>query len=121
METEWRIALARLRELLQDNQQASHPELAKAIGYSVSWVRKWRKRLAAVGPEDEQVLLGLSHRPQHIVGQISVAVEERILALRVRLSEQYNRKIGAHTIAAYLRREGSSLGSLFRMVSKPLR
>ena len=108
METEWRIARARLRELLQDNDQASHAELAKAIGYSVSWVRKWRKRLAAVGPDDDQVLLGLSHRPQHIVGQVPPAVEERILALRVTLSEQYNRKVGARTIAAYLKREAAA-------------
>ena len=107
METEWRIARARLRELLQENGQASHPELAERVGYSVAWVRKWRKRLAQVSPDDDQVLYGQSHRPKHSPRRVSTALEERIIALRVTLSEQYNRKVGARTIAAYLKREAA--------------
>src|SRR5260221_2509194 len=107
METEWRIARARLRELLQEKGRASHTELAARVGYSVAWVRKWRKWLAQVGPDDEQVLYGQSHRPKHIPRQVSTALEERIIALRVTLSEQYIRKIGARTIAAYLKREAA--------------
>ena len=103
METEWRIARAQLRTLLQDNGQASHRELAEATGYSVSWVRKWRKRLAQAPPGDEQVLNGQSHRPRHMPRQVSVEVEERIIALRVALSEQYHRTVGPRTIAAYLK------------------
>jgi hypothetical protein len=103
METEWRIARAQLRELLQDNGQASHRELAEATGYSVSWVRKWRKRLTQAPPSDEQVLNGQSHRPRHMPRQVSVEVEERIIALRVALSEQYHRTVGPRTIAAYLK------------------
>jgi hypothetical protein len=105
METEWRIARARLRELLRENAQACHRELAEQLGYSVAWVRKWRKRLAQAAPEDEQVLNGQSHRPQRIPRRVPEPVEERIIDLRVTLSEQYNRKVGARTIAAYLRKE----------------
>ncbi len=107
METEWRVARARLRDLLRENAQASHPELAEQLGYSVSWVRKWRKRLAKAAPEDEQVLHSQSHRPKRIPHRVSELVEERIITLRVSLSEQYHRKVGARTIAAYLKHEAS--------------
>ncbi len=46
METEWRVARARLRDLVREKPQASHRELAEQVGYSIAWVRKWRKRLA---------------------------------------------------------------------------
>lgn len=107
MDTEWRVARARLRDLLQENAQASHGELADQVGYSVAWVRKWRKRLAHAAPEDDQVLLGQSHRPRRIARRVAEAVEERIIALRVTLSEQYHRVVGARTIAAYLKREAA--------------
>src|SRR5262249_46657796 len=107
METEWRIARARLRELVQENAQACHGELAEALGYSVAWVRKWRARLAQAGPDDDQVLLGQSHRPKHCPRQVRKEVEEQIVGLRETLSEQYNRTVGARTIASYLKREAS--------------
>lgn len=107
METEWRVARARLRDLLRENARACHRELAEQLGYSVAWVRKWRKRLAQAAPDDEQVLLGQSHRPKHVPGRVTPAVEERIIELRITLSEQYNRTVGARTIAAYLRQEAA--------------
>jgi hypothetical protein len=126
METEWRIARTRLRELLQDNSQASHRELAEATGYSVSWVRKWRKRLAQAPPGAEQVLNGQSHRPHPMPRQVAVEVEDQIIALRVALSEQYHRTVGPRTIAAYLKRqaaEGKASGprssaTIWRMLRK---
>ena len=110
METEWRIARAQLRERLQDHPKSSASELAEQMKYSVSWVHKWRKRLAKVAAEDEQVLNGQSHRPKNPVQRISEAMENRIIGLREALSEQYNRKVGARTIIAYLKREGDSAG-----------
>ncbi len=107
METEWRIARARLRDLLRENAHVCHRELADQLGYSVAWVRKWRKRLAQATPEDDQVLNGQSHRPKHIPHRVSEPVEERIIELRVVLSEQYNHPVGARTIAAYLRKEAA--------------
>lgn len=79
METEWRIARTRLRELLQDNSQASHRELAEATGYSVSWVRKWRKRLAQAPPGAEQVLNGQSHRPPICHDKLQLRWRTRLL------------------------------------------
>ena len=46
MEEEWMRDRALLRDLLEKTPQASPQELAQAIGRSVSWVKKWRKRLA---------------------------------------------------------------------------
>src|SRR5258708_25123765 len=102
METEWRVARARLRDLLRENAQACHRELAEQLGYSVAWVRK---RLAQAAADDEQVVYGQSHRPKHSPNRVCEQVEERIIELRVKLSEQYNRRVGARTIAAYLRKE----------------
>jgi len=62
METEWRVARA-LRDLLREDPQASQDELAEQLGYSVAWVRKWRKRLAQAAP-DEQVLYGCHTDPK---------------------------------------------------------
>src|SRR5258708_38856119 len=107
METEWRVARARLRDLLRENAQACHRELAEQLGYSGAGVRKWRKRLAQAAPDDEQVLYGQSHRPKHSPNRVCEQVEERIIALRVTLSEQYNRLVRARTIAAYLRKEAA--------------
>ncbi len=107
METEWRITRTRLRDLLRENAHACHRDLAEQLGYSVAWVRKWRKRLAQAAPDDEQVLYGQSHRPKHSPRRVSEQVEERIIELRVTLSEQYKRTVGARTIAAYLRKEAT--------------
>jgi hypothetical protein len=45
MEEEWMRDRALLRDLLQKSPQASPRELAQATGRSLSWVKKWRKRL----------------------------------------------------------------------------
>ena len=112
METEWRLARERLRDLLREDAKHSHREVAEQLGYSVTWVRKWRRRLAQAAPEDEQVVHSQSHRPKTIARQVSAQVEERIIALRLTLSEQYNRQVGARTIAAYLQRETAQLAGL---------
>ena len=45
MEEEWMRDRALLRDLLEKTPHASPQELAQALGRSVSWVKKWRKRL----------------------------------------------------------------------------
>lgn len=112
METEWRIARAQLRELVQEKPQAGHRELAEKLRYSVAWVRKWRRRLAEGGADDEQVLQSRSHRPKTIPGRVSERMEERIIGLRLSLSEEYHRTVGARTIAAYLRQEATDWDGL---------
>ena len=106
METEWRVARAHVRDLVQDKPQASHRELADQLGYSMGWVRKWRKRLKQAAPDDDQILLSQSHCPKQMVRRVSAPMEERIIALRIRLSDHYHRQVGSRTIAAYLKRGG---------------
>jgi hypothetical protein len=102
METEWHVARARLRDLLQQQPEISHAEAAKAIGYSKGWVRKWRKRIAT-NPADEGVLCGLSRRPHRSPTRIPQAAEECVVELRTSLAEIYHRTVGARTIFAHLR------------------
>jgi transposase InsO family protein len=102
MEAEWRVARARLRDLLREQPGISHGEAAKHIGYSVSWVRKWRKRIGQA-EDEEAAITSLSRRPKHSPKRISEAAEERIIGLRTGLAEIYHRTVGPRTISAYLR------------------
>ena len=63
MEADWVVARAQLRAHLAQKPQSSHQELAEELGYSRSWVRKWRGRLAKAPSEDEAVLHSRSRRP----------------------------------------------------------
>ena len=120
METEWRVARAQLREQLIDNPQSTHEALATQLGYSVSWVRKWRKRLANTPLADQSVLSCESHRPKRLAKQVSEAVEIRIIALRLALSEQFNRTVGGRTIAAYLKQEAETLPGIVPTSSRTI-
>ena len=104
METEWRVERSQLRELIRENPKISHEEAARQLGHSVTWVCKWQGRFKT-NDNEEMSINSLSHRPKHIPHQVSEQVEERIVALRISLTEQYNRTVGPRTIAAYLKRE----------------
>lgn len=56
MEEHWIADRAALRALLRDHPDWSHSHLARTIGRSVSWVKKWRTRLRAAPPDDPTVL-----------------------------------------------------------------
>ena len=101
MEIEWRVERSQLRELIRENPKISHEEAARQLGHSVTWVRKWQDRFKT-NDNEETAINSLSHRPKHIPIQVPMVVEERIVALRVGLSAQYNRTVGPRTIAAYL-------------------
>ena len=60
MEEIWYVDRAKLRHLLKEHAQYSLNQLAQAIGRSLSWVKKWKKRLQTAPEEDERVLWGLS-------------------------------------------------------------
>ena len=111
METEWRVARAQLHELIQENPQIGHEEAAIRLGYSITWVCKWRKRFKD-NHIDEMTVNSQPHRPKHIPIKVPVDVEERIVVLRLSLTEQYNRKVGPRTIAAYLKREKDAWSGL---------
>jgi len=56
MEAEYYAARANLRRLMRQHPRWTQPQYAQAVGMSLSWVKKWKKRLLEAGPADEQVL-----------------------------------------------------------------
>jgi transposase-like protein len=63
MEVEWYANRAALRVALGAHPGASAPRLARELGRSVSWVKKWRRRLGQAPPDDEAVLRSRSRAP----------------------------------------------------------
>jgi len=60
MEAQWICDRAALRTLLRQSPQWSNAQYAQALGRSVSWVKKWKKRLRLAPAEDMEVLLSRS-------------------------------------------------------------
>ena len=56
MEAEWCADRANLRLAVRDHPAWSVPQLAQHVGRSVTWVKKWRRRLRDAPPDDESVL-----------------------------------------------------------------
>lgn len=103
MEEQWQVDRARLRRLSQEHPRWSQRELAQATGRSVSWVKKWRKRLAAAEPGDRDVLKSRSRRPKQAGSPIQALVIDRILAIRDQ--PPLNRVPGPLTIKYYLHKQ----------------
>ena len=56
MEEQWQADRARLRKLRQAHPTWSQRRLAEETKRSVTWVKKWRKRLDKADPGDQEVL-----------------------------------------------------------------
>ena len=72
----------RLRDLLDLRPDWILQDFADALGRSLSWVKKWAKRLRQAAPDDEEVLAGHScarHTPPPALSQLVI---ERILDIR---------------------------------------
>ena len=63
MEAVYYAARGNLRRLLHLHPNWTRAQFAQATGMSRSWVDKWKKRLANVPAEDEQVLQSLDFAP----------------------------------------------------------
>ena len=82
MEEQWQVDRARLRRLRQQQPEWTHTQLAQALGYSESWVKKWSKRLDEAEPDDDGVLRSLSRRRKNPPPTIAAGVVQRILEIR---------------------------------------
>jgi hypothetical protein len=82
MEEQWQVDRARLRRLGQQHPNWSLRRLAQETNRSLTWVKKWRKRLAEAEPDDLAVLKSRSRRPKQVTSPIQARVVERILAIR---------------------------------------
>ena len=100
MEEFWQVDRARLRRLSQEHPTWSQSRLAQATKRSVSWVKKWRKRLGKAAPGDQEILKSRSRRPKQAGSPVQALGIERILALRDH--SPVNRIPGPQTIAYFL-------------------
>ncbi|GAB4212770.1 MAG: IS481-like element ISRm20 family transposase [Roseiflexaceae bacterium] len=100
----WYAARTTLRTLMRSHPNWSIRDFADAVRMSHSWVKKWRKRIAAA-PDDEGVLRSHSRVPHHRQPKLDPLVAERILAIRDTPPENLGRTPGPRAIAYYLARD----------------
>ena len=105
MEVVYYAARANLRRLMRLHPQWTHQQYAQAVGMSLGWVKKWKKRLQEAEPEDEQVLHSRSRARQHPPERISEVVTERIIEMRDEPPEGLRRTPGPKAILYYLPRD----------------
>src|SRR6185436_705827 len=108
MNAQWVVDRRRLRTLLGLRPDWSLQDLADAVGRSRSWVKKWIKRLKAVAPEDEAVLVGHSSARHTPPPRLSQLVIDRILAIRDNPPHHLNRVPGPKAILYYLEQEATT-------------
>jgi hypothetical protein len=98
MEEEWMRDRALLRDLLKKTPQASPRELAQASGRSVSWVKKWRKRLCEGDPADPHLVSSRSRAHPSPYFRWDPSVESRIVEMGLSAPEQLGRTPGPRAL-----------------------
>ncbi len=101
MEEEWMRDRALLRDLLQKTPDASPRELAQATGRSVSWVKKWRKRLCEGDPHDQELLCARSRAHHAPYFRWDVCLIRRIVEMRFSPPENLKRVPGPRALLYY--------------------
>lgn len=105
MEEQWIIDRAKLRQLLHGYPTWSIRQYAEAVGRSRKWVQKWKDRLQAADPDDQQVLHSQSRARRTPSEPYHPDVIARILELRDNPPAEVPRVLGAPTILYYLHRD----------------
>ena len=105
MEAVYYVARANLRRLMQQHPQWTQPQYAQAVGMSLGWVKKWKKRLQEAEPQDEQVLHSRSRARKQPPERISQAVSDRIIQMRDEPPEGLRRTPGPKALLYYLPRD----------------
>jgi hypothetical protein len=105
MEEQYYADRSHLRTLLRTEPTWSNHAYAEAVGRSLSWVKKWKKRLREADPADEQVLVSQSRRAQHRRAPIHPVVVKRLLELRDELPATLGRVAGPKTLRYYLQED----------------
>ena len=92
MEAVYYAVRANLRRLMGMHPQWTQSQYAHAVGMSVGWVKKWKKRLQEAEPEDEQVLHSRSRARVHPPERIS----QRVVDPSSRCAKNRQRACDAH-------------------------
>ena len=105
METEWVMARMQLHKLMQRHPAWSNQRYADELGFSLSWVKKWRRRFREATDRGLAMFLSQSRAPKHHGRKVSERVVEVVLQLRDGLREIYHRRVGPKTILYHLHRD----------------
>ena len=105
MEEQWQADRAMLRRLLQTEPTWTQRQYAAAIGRSVGWVYKWKRRLQQAAPTDKAVLASQSRARKTPVPRVDPRIVERILEIRDHPPERLHRVPGPKAILYYLAQE----------------
>jgi hypothetical protein len=105
MEAQWQADRAMLRTLLRTQPTWTHQDYADAIGRSLGWVRKWRKRLRATPVDDVHVLRSQSRARKQLPPKLSQTVIDRLLEIRSAPPAPLHRIPGPKTIRYYLEQD----------------
>ncbi len=106
-EVTWVLARVDLWRLRRKHLDWSKARLARDIGMSVSWVKKWLKRFAEV-PEDKvtgEMFQSRSSAPKESRVKVVAEVEDRILAIRDNPPSAVRWVPGPKTILYYLHQQ----------------
>lgn len=98
MEAVYYAVRANLRRLMGLHPDWTHSHYAHAVGMSVGWVKKWKKRLQQAEAEDEQVLHSRSRARVHPPERLSEVVVDRIVQMRDEPPEGLRRTPGPKAI-----------------------
>lgn len=105
MDSEWELDRIRLYQLRREHPDWTLKHLAQAVGWCLSWVKKWLKRFREAGSPSLAMFQSQSRAPHNRPGQIVAAVRDLILGLRDDLKEMYGRVVGPKTILYHLHKE----------------
>ena len=96
---------ALLYDLLKETPAASPRALAQITGRSLSWVKKWRKRLATGDLHDPSVFCSESRAHQTPYFRWDMRVIQRIVEMRLSPPENLKRVPGPRALLYYLPRD----------------
>jgi hypothetical protein len=96
---------ALLADLLQETPSASPHTLAQIIGRSLSWVKKWRKRLVEGDLHDPSVLCSRSRAHHAPYFRWDFRVIQKIVEMRLSPPEHLKRTPGPRALLYYLPRD----------------
>ena len=107
MESDWAIDRMRLFQLRRDHPDRTLNQLAQAVGYSLTWVKKWLRRFREVNAIGLAMFQAQSRAPKQRPKRVIPLVRDAILGLRDALTERYGRVVGAKTILYHLHRDSA--------------
>ena len=105
METDWILDRSHLWQLHLEHPDWGAKKLSRLTERSLTWVKKWLRRLRGADPNDDTVLNSRSRAPKTSPKQVCQAVIERILAIRDEPPENLRRTPGPKAILYYLGRD----------------